>query len=569
MKNPFSFVSRLFEKRAVALGDWDDYWYEPVTLPTISSVKVDELSSLRSAAVYSCVRVIAETVATLPLQIFKRISTGGKERSVDHPLWKILSIRPNPEMTAIQYREAQMVHLLLWGNFYAQKVIRNNGSIEMVWPLRPDRMKPDRTPDGRLIYRYRPVTTGGPGEVIFTASEIHHIAGLGFNGVVGFSPISLMRESIGLAMAGQELASRFFGNDATPPTYLTHPGKLSDPARDNLKKSWGELYSGLKNKFKIAILEEGMDLKTVTMPLKDIQFIEGRKYQRSEICGFFRVPPHMIGDLEKASFANIEQEAISFVVNTIRPWVARVEQSNLLNLFPESEWFTYFPEHNMEGLLRGDIKSRYEAYATGRQWGWLSVDDIREKENMNPLPDGKGTLYLQPLNMVPAGTIASPPPGSLNKAYSKIFGDAINRIIKREVDDVKRIARNNNLSFPWIEEFYSDLGIFMRRLLLPVVESYFDLYQLNGVGQILSVTFLDNFIKRYVEESRDELRMFMINHANANQEIGKKMDEWIIDKPAQKTDEGVRLLTSLVEEVQRNDNQTKREGLLPCPQPHQ
>lgn len=391
--------SQKIQKRS-RFGPDDDYWYQAVTGPTITGVAVDEDTAMTYATVFACVRVIAETIASLPLKVYEKIESGGKDDAPDHNLYDLLHVQPNPLMTSFQWREAVMAHVLLWGNAYSEISRDGTGRIGALWPLNPSRMEIKSDDNNGIQYKYTP--EGKNEAIFFDFDEIFHLPGLGYNGVSGKSPIQYHREAIGLGLASQELASRFFGNDASPPFVLKHPGHLGEKAYDILQKNFQKTYGGLSNKFKFAILPEGMGIEKTGMPLAEAQFLETRRFQREEICGIYRVPPHLVGDLSRSTFSNIEQQSLDFVVNCIRPWLVRFEQAVLVKLFSRQDRESYFAEFNVDGLLRGDIQSRYNAYAIGRNWGWLSADDIRGKENMNPLPEGQGKVYLAPLNMVNA-----------------------------------------------------------------------------------------------------------------------------------------------------------------------
>ena len=387
-------------KKRSRFGPDDDYWYQAVTGPTITGVDVDEDNAMKFSTVFACVRVIAETIASLPLKVYEKIESGGKNEVPYHNLYQILHLQPNPLMTSFQYREAAMTHVLLWGNHYSEISRDETGRIGALWPLNPSRMTIKSDESNVIKYEYTPEGKNEP--IIFDFEDIFHLPGLGYNGVSGKSPIQYHREAIGLGLASQELASRFFGNDATPPFVLKHPGHLGEKAYETLQKNFQKTYGGLSKKFKFGILPEGMSLEKVGIPLAEAQFLETRRFQREEICGIYRVPPHLVGDLSRSTFSNIEQQSLDFVTNCIRPWLVRFEQALSVKLFSESDRKRYFTEFNVDGLLRGDITSRYAAYALGRNWGWLSADDIREKENLNPLPEGQGKVYLAPLNMVNA-----------------------------------------------------------------------------------------------------------------------------------------------------------------------
>ena len=348
---------------------------------------------MQSAAVYACVRVIAETIASLPLHLYRYVDEG-KEREPSHPLYALLHNAPNPEMTSFIFRETLMTHLLLWGNAYAQILRNGHGEIVGLYPLLPDRMQVSRDEDKNLIYLYQ----SGMKQIAFRQEEILHIPGLGFDGLVGYSPIAMARNAIGMAMATEEFGSSFFLNGAAPGGILEHPGTLKDPSK--VRESWEELFKGSGNANRVAVLEEGMTYKQIGIPPNEAQFLETRKYQTEEICRIFRVPPHLVADLDKATFSNIEHQSISFVVHTIRPWLVRLEQAmDKALLFPE-EQTRYFVEFNVDGLLRGDYESRMQGYATARQNGWMSANDIRRLENMNLIPDEEGgNLYLINGNM--------------------------------------------------------------------------------------------------------------------------------------------------------------------------
>ncbi|USK85719.1 phage portal protein [Peribacillus asahii] len=351
-------------------------------------------SALTFSAVYACVRILSETIASLPLPVFERLAQG-KGRAKDHYLYKVLHDSANNEMTAFTFRETAMNHLLLEGNFYAEKEFDEGGRVRGLWPLNPHKTWPERV-NGEL--KYKSILPNGT-QVVFKAEQIFHIPGMGFDGIKGYNPIKLAREAIGLGLAAEEYGARFFGNGAKPGGVLEHPEALSDNARTNLRSSWNEMHQGLEKQHRIAILEEGMTYKQIGIAPEEAQFLETRKFQVTEIARFFRVPPHMLADLERATFSNIEQQSIDFVTHSIRPWLVRWEQtinSRLLGI----DSSRYFAEFVVEGLLRGDIKSRYEAYSIARQNGWLSANDIRAMENQNPIDSGD--IYLVPLNMIPA-----------------------------------------------------------------------------------------------------------------------------------------------------------------------
>ena len=369
-----------------------------------SGKAVTERSAMQMTAVYSCVRILAEAIAGLPLHLYTYKEDGGKEKAIRHPLYLLLHDEPNPEMSSFVFRETLMTHLLLWGNAYAQVIRNGKGEVVALYPLMPNRMTVDRDSSGQLFYSYQMSCTDAPtmktGTVILKPSDVLHIPGLGFDGLVGYSPIAMAKNAIGLAIATEEYGAKFFANGATPGGLLEYPGTVKDP--DRVRESWNRGFSGSQNAGKVAILEEGMKYTPISIAPEQAQFLETRKFQINEIARIFRVPPHMVGDLEKSSFSNIEQQSLEFVKYTLDPWVVRWEQSLSRALFTQEEKKRYFFKFNVEGLLRGDYQSRMNGYATARQNGWMSANDIRELENLDRIPaeDG-GDLYLINGNMLP------------------------------------------------------------------------------------------------------------------------------------------------------------------------
>ena len=364
---------------------------------------VTERSAMQMTAVYACVRILSEAVAGLPLHVYRYNDQGGKEKALDHPLYLLLHDEPNPEMSSFVFRETLMTHLLLWGNAYAQVIRNGKGDIVALYPLMPNKMTVERDENGQLFYRY---TRGSdeavkPAEtVILSPRDVLHIPGLGFDGLVGYSPIAMAKNAIGLAIAAEEYGSKFYANGAAPSGVLEHPGTLKDPSR--VRESWQNTFGGSANANKVAVLEEGMKYTPISISPNEAQFLETRKFQINEIARIFRVPPHMVGDLEKSSFSNIEQQSLEFVKYTLDPWVIRWEQSIQRTLLSPEEKKQYFVKFNLEGLLRGDYQSRMQGYATARQNGWMSANDIRELENLDLIPEEDGgDLYLVNGNMVP------------------------------------------------------------------------------------------------------------------------------------------------------------------------
>ena len=360
---------------------------------TTSGKTVNGRTALQTTAVYACVRILAETIASLPLHTY-RYSPDGKAKAIDHPIYYLLHSEPNPEMTSFVFRETLMGHLLLWGNAYAQIIRDGRGRVVGLYPLLPNKMLVNRNDQGILYYQYEK-----DGQTFLLRNyEVLHIPGLGFDGLIGYSPIAMAKNAIGMALATEEYGAKFFANGASPGGVLEHPGVVKDPAR--IRESWNSVYQGSSNAHRVAVLEEGMKFQSIGIPPEQAQFLETRKFQINEIARIFRIPPHMIGDLEKSSFSNIEQQSLEFVMYTLDPWVVRWEQAIQRALFSETEKRQYFAKFNVDGLLRGDYQSRMNGYAVGRQNGWLSSNDIRELENLNRIPaELGGDLYLINGNM--------------------------------------------------------------------------------------------------------------------------------------------------------------------------
>lgn len=567
-------MSRWLEKRSTGItGKWllDLFGGQP----TYAGKDVNEENAINFSAVYACVRIIAESIASLPLHIYQRLPNGGKQRAPEHPLYELLHDQPNPEMTSFTFREVMMGHLLLWGNAFAEiEWDLSTGKVRALWPIPPDRVQVYRDPQ-TLALQYRvtlPVTNE---QKVLQEYQVLHIPGFGFNGVVGLSPIAVARQAIGLGLAAEEFGARFFGNGAQLNGVLEHPGQLSETAQENLRKSFEANYSGLSKSHRLMILEEGMKYTRIGIPPEDAQFLETRKFQVTEIARIFRVPPHMLADLERATFSNIEHQSIEFVVHTIRPWLVRWEQAIKWKLFLPSERKSFFAEFAVDGLLRGDIQSRYQAYAIGRQNGWLSADDIREMENMNPLPDGQGQIYLVNGNMIPADQAQAPQPApvrsesrSMDKeeralrtakrrrqiaeTHKRLFIDALARVVKREVQDISRQAkkilqRRDALLFKdWLNEFYQEHPEFVRRNLTPVFMAYAEAVAMEAADEIgldfrmtpaleeFVSAYITNFVTRYAGSSLNQLLKIIQENPNEDEllaAIEQRLNEWQEKRP--------------------------------------
>lgn len=388
-----------------ALPPWDDWWYSRPGWDSAAGMSVTPESAMQLAAVFSCVRVVSETIGSLPLIIYRRLPDGSKVRAIDHPLYKVLHDSPNQWQTSMEFIEMMQAHLELRGNAFARIVPGPRGAVDQLIPLHPDLVQVYRLPNAKLKYQVRSRFTA---EVDwYTAEEIFHLRGLSSDGLVGLSTVAVQRETIGSGLGMQDYSGRFFANDSKPPFVIEYPGKFKDDAarekfRESIVKSQTQ-----GNRHKVMVLEQGMKAAQLGLTNKDSQFLEARQATAIDICGMFRMQPHKIGLLDRTTHSNIEQQNIEFVTDTLRPRVVRWERRINVDLIdPLSAALDddgeYFAEFLVDGLLRGDLKSRFEAYAIGRQWGLINPNFVAKIENWNPIPaEQGGNDYWRPVNMVP------------------------------------------------------------------------------------------------------------------------------------------------------------------------
>ena len=405
-----SIFSRLFKSRAEPKNSLPGDGYRPYIGRTTSGNSVTQRSSMQLTAVYCCVRVLAEGVASLPLVTYQEKKDGTKVRAVDHPLYYLLHDEPNPEMTSFSFRETLMTHLLLYGNAFAQIIRNGKGEVVALYPLMPDRMKVDRDEHGHIYYEYMKqqdeAATMKTGTVILSPEDVLHIPGLGFDGLVGYSPIAMAKNAIGMASACEECGASFFANGASPGAVLEHPGVLKDP--EKVRTAWQEAYGGPHKANRVAVLEEGMKFTPISINPQEAQFLETRKFQIEEIARIFRVPLHLIGDLDHATFSNIEEQSLEYVQYTLQPWLIRWEQAIQRSLFTPEEKKTMFCRFNVDGLLRGNYQSRMQGYSIGIANGFMSVNDVRALEQMDLIPDEEGgNTYMVNGTMTPLRNIGA------------------------------------------------------------------------------------------------------------------------------------------------------------------
>lgn len=354
---------------------------------------VTESTAMQMAAVYACVRVLSESIASLPLHVYKRGENGNQEKAEGHPLFFLLHDEPNPEMSSYTLRETLMAHLLLYGNAYTQILRNGRGEVTALYPLMPNRMSVERDEKtGRLFYRYTRYDSEPPtmeqNTVILNTADVLHIPGLSFDGLVGMSPIAACRNAVGAGLAADEYSSKYYANGAAPMGILETPTLIKNP--DLLRQSWNDAFGGSRNAGKVAVLEQGTTFKPISLSPQDSQLLETRKFSVEEICRIFRVPPHLVQDLSRATFNNIEQMSLDFVMYSLTPWIIRWEQSLSRSLLSREEKKHYSIRFNVDGLLRGDYKSRMEGYAVGINNGFMCPNDIRRLEGFDLIPAEKG-----------------------------------------------------------------------------------------------------------------------------------------------------------------------------------
>jgi len=542
-----------------------------------TGIDVTEEESLSSSAVWSAVTQLSQSIASLPLHLYKRLKPSGKEKYTSHPLYNVMHLEPNPEMTALAFREAQAGQVLLTGTSFAEIERDSMNRILGLWPLLTSRMELFRMDNGELIYRYHlPDGT----HKNFAKDMILRISGFSHSGLLGYQPIKKNTEAIGLSLALQEYFARFFGNRAVPPATLEHPGKLSQEAQDRLKKNWNSLYQGLSNSQRVAILEEGMKLTKYGVSPEDAQAIDARKFQIDEVCRVFNMPPHMLKSLDKATYSNIEEQGLEFVIYTLRPWLIRFEQNYSTQLLNEKERKRYFFEHNVSGLLRGDIEKRYAAYVQAISNGLMNADEVRELENMNPQADGQGEKYYVPLNWIPkenAGMQLGPEPEPTPKEepaetveelksfwsdklekrsvierdriinqYIPLFKQAAQRIVNREAIAVKKEVKKHvekraksDLQ-KWLEDFYNRQTDYVKEQIGPVFRSFAEAIQSAssreiGVKDEMTpelINFITEYIDRYAERHIDSSRGQLLSLLEEEiEDLEVRVDEWRETRP--------------------------------------
>jgi len=548
-----------------------------------TGIEVTEEDSLSSAAVWSAVTQLSQSIASLPLHLYKRQKPKGKEKYTAHPLYNIMHLQPNPEMTAMAFREAQAGQVLMTGTCYSEIERNQTDNIAGLWPLLTGRMEMRRMSNGELIYRYE---LGDGTHKEFHRDNILRVSGFSHSGLLGYQPIKKATEVVGVALALQEYFARFFGDGARPPVALEHPQTLSQEAQDRIRKNWNAVHQGLSNSQRVAILEEGMQLKVFGVSPDQAQAIDARKFQIDEVARIFNMPPHMLKSLDRATFSNIEEQSIEFVVNSLRPWLVRFEQSYATQLLNAEERSTYFFEHAVNGLLRGDVEKRGVYYATAISNGLMSADEVRELENMNPQPDGQGEVYYVPLNWIPkedaglqleqksADAEEDPEtPKEINNYWEKVLSDksstlevrsiitrdriakqylplfrqAAQRIVNKEAIAVKKEAKKNiekraNTDLEkWLNRFYDKQSAYIKEQLGPVFYSFGEAIRNASEPEIgveirdqevvdFITEYIDRYAERHIDSSMGQL-LSILEGEEGVEGIEVRVDEWREKRP--------------------------------------
>lgn len=534
-----------------------------------SGARVNEKTAVQVTAVFACVRLLAQTIASLPLHTYKRLPEG-KERAYDHPAYHVLHSLANPECTSYNLRQIMMVNLLLTGDAYAEIVRDNAGEITELWPIPSNRVTKKRNRETGEIF-YEVYTLDSKTRFLYP-EQMLHIPWVGMEAFSSFKPVELAREAIGLSIAAEEFGSRFFSEGANASGIAEYPGRLSDAAYDRFKKTFNEKYVGLSKGQRVMFLEQGLKFTKLTINPNEAQAIETRKFQVIEVARFFNVPPHLIMDLERATFSNVEHQDISFVKYSVRPYLVCWEQELLRSVFLPSERRKYFAEFSVDGLLRGDYKTRQEGLEIMRRNGVINADEWRALENMNSRPDGRGQSYYVPMNWMPDEPQKQSEPGggermegrqaALERSakakhktaqnYRRLFKDAALRIVRRERSQVtdkskKSLAKGNALEFDaWLENYYRDASQWMIPILSPVLMSYTEAIEPLAKDEVGAralpselekwmMGYLANWARDYSAESLAQLRAIVREALEEGQDpheaITARLQEWEEKRP--------------------------------------
>lgn len=533
-----------------AIANRDDAWSPIYPGYASTGALVNEQTALTYSAVWGCVAVIVEAIGALGWHLYRRQPDGGRTLELTNPIERLISTRPNQDMSSQTFRETVHAHALLYGNGYAEIQRDQMNRPVALWPLSPASVTPVRTAAGDIVYLVRDVA-GEPRPVL--SLDMYHLHGLGFDGVQGYSVIKMAKQSIRLGRSMETFGTSWFENGSRPGGVLKHPNKLDQSAIDRLRSSWNAQQQGAGKAGGVAILEEGMDWSQMAIPPEDAQFLESRVFQIDEMCRWYRVPKVMLQNLADATLNNVEQMYMQFARGTVLPWATRWETEADYKLVDERDRPALYTALNLDSLQRANLEARNKSYATGRQWGWLSVDDIRRMENMNPLPNGAGQIYLVPANMMNAATMANGGAADgeaarqvtraeadrLINAQAPVFTEAARRLIDKESKAARRAAVKHEADpqafEAWAERFYPAHEKQWREAMRVPIEALVTLIAGFPMG-VGTEDMIDTLIivsaAQEVEQSRSDLAV-----AFASGEIAALCDQWESERPASITAE--------------------------------
>tara|TARA_R100000808_G_scaffold502_2_gene2584 strand:- start:28950 stop:30998 length:2049 start_codon:yes stop_codon:yes gene_type:complete len=535
---------------------------------TSAGILVDQNNAFQITAVKAAVTRISEFIATLPLKLYRRVGERGKEEAKDHYLYDLMSKQPNRFMTSYTWRETAEIQTLLWGNHFSQIMRDRLGRIASITPLQAGATQV-KVVDNVLTYHYEKKDGGLR---IFPQDEIFHLAWFAYNGLQAPDPVVQARDAFGLSLGLEKFASNYLANEAAPSGVLEMKGALrNEEARQRLKDDWKKKQGKWGNKSSVAVLEQGMEFKPIANSPQESQLIEERKFMVTEIARFFNIPPHLIADLEHATFSNVEEQQREFINFCMLPWLVRWEQALDAQLLTNEEKKSLFFKFQVQALLRGDAESRANFYASGKQWGWLSSDNIRELEDMNPLPEGQGDVFLQPLNMVDASEAPTEFGINANRSISKekqekrnkknaiqrskyaedfieLLEDGWSRVVNAEVQDIKKLInknlsqRNTNQLMQEVEQYYlKDSSRIIPERTSAIYKSITSLISnslIDDTGTRLTEFERDRFLKEYMDNLTGEYRLLAVNQLSdviiksqennipVKEALTERLDQW-------------------------------------------